>query len=48
MEGGGLCSVSGEDEGQMISLGDWLEKYAEAPGEGGLPCYNRSVSGGEE
>jgi hypothetical protein len=38
-------SVSVEDEGQMISLGDWLEKYAEAPGEGGIPYYNRSAPG---
>lgn len=31
-------SVSVEDEGSMISLGDWLEKYAEGPGE-----YSRCV-----
>jgi hypothetical protein len=37
-------SVSVQDEGQMISLGDWLEKYAETPGEApAAPTYSRCV-----
>lgn len=38
-------SVSVQDDGQMISLGDWLEKYAETPGEGPVaPTYSRWVT----
>lgn len=39
-------SVSVQDEGHMISLGDWLEKYAEQPGsEGTAPTYSRYSAG---
>jgi hypothetical protein len=34
-------SVSVVDQGVVISLGDWLEKYQEGPGEGGVSSYSR-------
>jgi hypothetical protein len=34
-------SVSVLDQGAVISLGDWLEKYQEGPGDGAVAAYSR-------